>query len=116
MWLPEALSIGVDYSIFWTLNPKKLESFAKAFKQKTEFEFKRKKEEINFSAWLNGIYFGEAVSALFNKRCKYPKEPFPLEPPTEESKFVEMKSAMTIWAKKVNSTMDERELPNGGEE
>lgn len=116
MWLPEALSIGVDYSTFWTLNPKKLESFVTAFKQKTEFEFKKKKEEINFSAWLSGVYFGEAVSALLSKKSKYPKEPFPLEPKTEEGRFIEMKSAMMVWANKVNAVIATRPLSDGGEE
>lgn len=116
MWLPEALSIGVDYSTFWTLNPKKLESFITAFKQKTEFEFKKKKEEINFSAWLSGVYFGEAVSALLSKKSKYPKEPFPLEPKTEEGRFIEMKSAMMVWANKVNDVIANRPLSDGGEE
>ena len=98
------------------MNPKKLESFVTAFRQKTEFEFKRKKEEINFSAWLNGLYFGEAVSSLFSKKSKYPKEPLSLEPQSAESKFIDMKSAMAVWANKVNAAIVSRQLPNGGKE
>ncbi|MFA0815833.1 MAG: hypothetical protein ACC608_08570 [Anaerofustis sp.] len=49
-WLPQALVIGVSYDLFWTLNPKTLEPFIEAFKQKQI----AKRDEINLSAWLTG--------------------------------------------------------------
>ena len=87
MWLPEAMSIGVDYSIFWKLNPKKLEAFA----------------------WLSGMYFGEMASSLLSKKHRYPKAPHPLEPPTEQQRFERAKNKMLSWANKVNANIAARE-------
>jgi hypothetical protein len=109
MWLPEAMSIGVDYSIFWKLNPKKLEAFAKAYRKRIENEMKLKREEINFSAWLSGMYFGEMASSLLSKKHRYPKAPHPLEPPTEQQRFERAKNKMLSWANKVNANIAARE-------
>ncbi|MEG2770410.1 MAG: hypothetical protein RR902_06280, partial [Oscillospiraceae bacterium] len=53
-YLPEALSCGVDYNLFWTLNPRKLKAFIKA----QEKINKRK----NYELWLQGAYFYNAMS------------------------------------------------------
>ena len=59
MWLPEALAMGIDYDLFWKLNPHKLEPFLRA----REIKMKRKNEEM----WLQGMYIFNAVSvALAN--------------------------------------------------
>ena len=43
--LPDALSIGVSYELFWHLNPKKLQPFFKAF------ELKEIREDQKMWAW-----------------------------------------------------------------
>ena len=59
MWLPQALTMGIDYDLFWKLNPRKLEPFLKA----RELKLKQKNEEM----WLQGMYIYNAVSvALAN--------------------------------------------------
>jgi len=70
-WLPNALAIGVQYSDFWKLNPRRLRHFNKAYQLKKEEEF----EIINFQTWLQGIYFGQVLSASFSKNEKYFEEP-----------------------------------------
>lgn len=109
MWLPEAMSIGVDYNTFWGLNPIKLEAFAKAYRKRVENEMKLKREEINFSAWLTGAYIGEMASSLLSKKHKYPKAPHPLEEPTEEEKLSSLKNKFLGWSSKVNAQIAARE-------
>lgn len=65
--LPQALMIGVEYDLFWTLNPKSLNPFVKAF----ELEQKQKDSEN----WQLGMYIKLAVGSSLNAKIKYPKEP-----------------------------------------
>ena len=53
--MPNALAIGVPYTVFWHLTPKKLESFVSAYKIKKKME-----DEKN---WELGLYFYRAAYA-----------------------------------------------------
>lgn len=64
--LPSALMMGVDYELFWTLNPKSLEPFVKAFELKQQYD--------DTIAWLGGIYVRYAIASSFNKEIKYPMD------------------------------------------
>jgi hypothetical protein len=59
--------IGVDYDLFWTLNPKTMQPFIKAFKLS--------QENKNAEAWLNGVYIRLAIASVFGKNSPYPKQP-----------------------------------------
>lgn len=59
--------IGVDYEFFWTLNPKSLMPFIKAFDLKQKYDDK--------VAWLNGLYVRMAILNSFTKNSKYPNNP-----------------------------------------
>jgi hypothetical protein len=59
--------IGVDYDLFWTLNPKSMKPFVKAFELKQQHE--------NQIAWLQGMYIRLAIISAFNKESKYPNKP-----------------------------------------
>ena len=72
--------IGVNYELFWTLSPPKLEPFIEAFKQKQI----AKRDEMNLNAWLNGAYVANAISACFGKNGQYPSEPMVLGERDEE--------------------------------
>jgi len=65
--LPNALMIGVDYNIFWTLNPKTLSPFIKAFHLREELE--------DSHAWQLGAYIRMAITSSMGKNSKYPKAP-----------------------------------------
>lgn len=65
--LPYALMIGVDYELFWVLNPKSLKPFVKAFNLQTKHE--------DMIAWQSGIYIRMAVASVMDKNVKYPKTP-----------------------------------------
>jgi hypothetical protein len=75
--LPNALAIGVPYDVFWHLNPKKLQSFYKAYKIKQKMQDEQ--------SWMLGIYFesaaytavSNALANAFGKKCKaeYMKKP-----------------------------------------
>lgn len=60
--------IGVDYELFWTLNPKTLSPFIKAFSLRQRYE--------DFLAWQSGKYIQFAIASTLSKDSKYPKESF----------------------------------------
>jgi len=65
--LPSALMIGVDYELFWTLNPKSLSPFIEAF---------RLCEELQDShSWKLGAYIKMAITSSMSKNSKYPEKP-----------------------------------------
>jgi hypothetical protein len=65
--------IGVDYDLFWTLNPKSLEPFTKAFSLKQKYD--------DTIAWYSGLYVKMAIASSFNKQAKYPDHPMTVEVP-----------------------------------
>lgn len=60
--------IGVAYDLFWTLNPRSLQPFIKAF------ELKRINDDFN--SWRSGYYIKLAIASSLSKECKYPDKPF----------------------------------------
>lgn len=82
------MAIGVDYTLFWHLNPTKLKPFFEAERIRN----KGKMQDIEIAGYVNGLYVCKAVSACFSKSAKYPSKPigiFDLDnkedrPPTEE--------------------------------
>lgn len=71
--------MGVDYELFWTLNPKSLSPFVKAFELKQKYH--------DFMAWNMGNYILEAIASSMSKNAKYPSKPH-----SEKSKDVAMTS------------------------
>lgn len=65
--LPSALALGVSYELFWSLNPRKLNVFAKAHNIK--------QREIDFNNWYLGQYIMSAIACCFDKKSKYPPKP-----------------------------------------
>lgn len=60
--------MGVNYDLFWTLNPKSLHPFIKAFELKTKYE--------NTLQWQQGLYIQFAVGSILSKDINYPNSPF----------------------------------------
>ena len=63
--------IGVDYDLFWKLNPKSLIPFTKAFSLRQKYD--------DTIAWQNGLYIKMAIASSFNKQAKYPDHPMTVE-------------------------------------
>lgn len=59
--------MGVDYDLFWTLNPSSLEPFIKAFKLRQEY--------IDTLSWSMGQYVQLAVASIMDSKVKYPEKP-----------------------------------------
>lgn len=78
-WLPHCLKIDISYDLFWKLNPRKIKSFEKTYKEKTIFKQQEKMEFINYQSWLNGIYVAKAISACFSKEHSYPIKPIDMK-------------------------------------
>lgn len=73
-YLPRALQLGVDYKLFWSLNPRKLKPFVLAY----ELELKDKMEEMNFSSWMIGIYMSYSMASVLGENSNYPESPLSL--------------------------------------
>lgn len=72
--MPQALAIGVEYSLFYSLNPKKIEAFTEGFRLKQEMEM----DKIYLETWLNGQYVLYALGVVLGE-SEYPKEPYSSE-------------------------------------
>jgi len=68
--LPNALAIGIDYKLFWHLNPTKLKPFREAYKIQTRLH----REELEALAYGIGVYTARAV-ALIGGKSKFPDKP-----------------------------------------
>lgn len=67
--LPYALMMGIDYELFWSLNPRSMKPFIKAFELKQQI--------IDSNNYTLGSYIQVAIgSVLSPKDVKYPKVPF----------------------------------------
>jgi len=62
----------VSYEVFWTLNPRKLKPFQKAY----EMELESRQNAKNLEAWLYGLYNQNAIASVLCKNSKYPSKPF----------------------------------------
>lgn len=84
------MSIGMSYNEYWYKDPNLVTPYYEAYK------YRRK--EMNEQLWLQGLYFGKAISAsLSNGRIKYPKEPLDIYPKTaEEKKYEAEKNRLAI--------------------
>lgn len=92
MWLPQALSLGIDYNLFWELSPKRTEPFIEASKLKRKME--------NFNMWKHGLYIQSAVASVLSEKNKYYEEPIDFEAEhTEEQEAAKWKA----WAMNVNA-------------
>lgn len=59
--------MGVDYKLFWSLNPHKLEPFYKAYRQK--------QKDLVTNMWMEGIYHKYAILSSLGDKVTYPIEP-----------------------------------------
>ena len=75
--LPNALMMGVDYNLFWVLDPKGLSPFIKAFSLRQKYE--------DSMAWQQGLYIRMAVASCLDKSSKYPVKPMLAEKEKEET-------------------------------
>lgn len=77
--------MGVQYDLFWRLNPRRLKPFLKSY----ELRIENKRDMVNFHAWINNLYMGQMIASMFNKGEKYFEEPIDLN--VKEEKIDEPK-------------------------
>lgn len=96
--MPNALSIGVSYELFWHLTPKKLKTFEKAYRIKKRL----KDEEMYMQGYYNMIAFEVALSnfgaCMFGGKpeAKYLDEPILFKEQREEKMTQEEKDNLEI--------------------
>lgn len=93
--LPQALMIGIDYDLFWSLNPKSLAPFVKAF------SLKQKENDRNM--WIQGLYIRMAVASSLSTKCKYPQEAFMSQKENKELDMLVIKDRFMKHANLLNS-------------
>ena len=68
--------IGIDYNLFWTLNPTKIKPFIRAFNLKQE----REQLQLDTLAWNIGGYVISVVNAVLSGgKETYPQKPRSIE-------------------------------------
>jgi hypothetical protein len=90
--------IGVDYELFWTLNPKSLIPFVRAFDLKSKYDDR--------VAWQQGAYIRLAILSSLDKNNKYPSSPFmssPIASETPEERQERIKDKMFRQMELLNS-------------
>jgi len=93
--------IGVDYDLFWTLNPKSLSPFIKAFKLRQEYD--------DAMAWNLGRYIQSAIGSVLSKSGKYPSKPFSSTPQAKEMTPDEIKQRVMNQMKLINARFGKEE-------
>ena len=87
------MQYGVDYKLFWHLNPRKLTPFRKAYEKDTDFK-----------AWLHGNYVAEAIACCFGKDHEYPSMPRGLKKEqTEQISTLTDAEKFAMFAKQFNN-------------
>lgn len=89
--------IGVDYDLFWTLNPKSLSPFIKAFSLRQKYD--------DAMAWQAGVYVRMAIASSFSKDVKYPNKPLMDKAEPKQMSADEIKRRFVAHAKLINSTL-----------
>jgi len=89
------------------LNPKKLNAFVKAFKEKTEHEAAVFREQANFTAWLQGLYIARAIAANFSKNVRYYSEPIDFNKQPDDAKAAFER--FSIYVEVFNAQFEQRE-------
>ena len=72
------MSIGMSYDEYWFGSNDRPKYYREAHK----LDNKRKNQEM----WINGMYMIDAITSAFDKKSKYPAEPYDLFKKSEEEK------------------------------
>lgn len=97
--------IGVDYDLFWSLNPKSLAPFVKAFELKKDMEL----TQADVVAYRTGDYVRMAIASNFSKDAKYPTKPFGFKTKKEmdeDARMEEMKKRVMERAQIINKRFE----------
>lgn len=98
--------LGVDYDLFWTLNPKSLAPFVKAFELKQNYDDRL--------AWQFGAYIRYSIASTLSKGAKYPQQPFSEQGKSRDMTPDEIKERMMANVEIINMRIEQREgLLNG---
>lgn len=98
-WLPLAIKCGISISEFRDMTPKQLNIFKSVREEQIQEEY----DKINYTAWLNGVYFGHAIGSSIFPRNKYPNKPFDNSKSVEDSENDAVKFAQ--WVQAFNRTL-----------
>ena len=88
--------IGIQYELFWTLNPKTLNPFIKAFELKRQYD-----DEM---AWISGNYIRMAIADSLSKKNLYPPRPnLAVQKRSGPMSYEEMKAKILSSVDSINS-------------
>lgn len=114
---PYYLAIGMTYEQFWDMDCELVKYYRKAEKLKRNAQI----EDLNFTCWLQGMYFYEAlcdVSPVLHAMAKagarphpYAKDPYPItqkqserkEKSKEKVSYEKALAKMNLWMARINN-------------
>lgn len=85
--------MGVDIDRFWTMTPKTLDPYFKAF------SLQRKREDE--AMWIQGMYIAMAVGSVLSSEAEYPKRSFIAQQELEQDKELLAQSKMELMRQKM---------------
>lgn len=97
--------MGVDYDLFWTLNPKSLSPFVRAFEMKRKYD-----DEMT---WRQGVYIKMAIASAMDKGNKYPQKPFSYENENRDMTPQQIKEKMMATAEIINNRLGKGDTLDG---
>lgn len=79
--MPRVVRYGIPIDSFWKLTPR----IFNIYKKEYEKEEQKKMDEIDYIAWIHGLYVRTAIVSSINSDVKYPEECFSSKGEYEES-------------------------------
>ena len=108
MWLPAAIRYGIPYETFWKLNPRIMSIYQDAYNKRLQEKY----EDLDYAAWLNGMYVMNAIGSAFNKNSKYPEAPISK---SKEQKTLTPEEKFKLWVLEYNKKYDENMAPESAD-
>ena len=105
IYLPSAIRYGIPFETFWNLNPKYMNMYQKDYMDKQ----KEKIDNLNVSAWLNGMYFIDSIQVGLNpKKAKYPKSPIDVYGAEKKANPIVASKRFEDWANAWNKKFENK--------
>lgn len=96
--------MGIDEDRFWTLNPKSIKPYIKAFSLKRQYD--------DSLLWQEGLYIRLAIASVMDKDNKYPSKPMLadkviIHEETPEERQLKIKQKMMEMMTRINARFEQ---------
>lgn len=84
--MPCAIKYGIDVDTFYKLNPKIMKVYQDVYMDKHKEEL----QEVEVTAYVNGVYQMKAIASVLSKNSQYPKKLLGILKTEDEEEEVEL--------------------------